>query len=195
MSLYTAVFIGPQGCGKGTQHALLQNELQARGENVVHFEAGLFLRKLADTKSYTGRVVEGFTENGMMVPDFCSSALLFCQLKETMTEDSHVLIDGFPRSVVQAHTAEDIFEFYNRKQVDIIFLTLPRELSIKRLLERGRTDDKVVEVIEKRLELYEIETRPVLDYFQDMPRYTIHEINGNQSVEDVYRDIKKAINF
>lgn len=192
MSPHTIVFIGPQGSGKGTQLSLLKEILPSREERVVHYDAGLALRELVASKTYTGEIVHELMQSGELVPDFCITSLLFSTFNELVEKDSHLVIDGFPRSVSQAEVLDKFLDFYGRKQVDVVLLSLSKNRSVERLLLRGRADD-TAEAIENRLFLFQEKTRPVLDYFKGKDKYRTHDINGEQSVEEVHRDVLKSL--
>lgn len=194
MSPNTIVFIGPQGSGKGTQLSLLKEFLTSRGGKVFHYDAGLALRNLVASKTYTGEIVHELMQNGELVPDFCITSLLFSTFNELVEKDSHLIIDGFPRSVSQAEILDNFLDFYGRKQADVVLLSLSKKRSVERLLLRGRADD-TAEAIENRLSLFQKKTRPVLDYFKGKDRYRIHDIDGDQSIEDVHEDVLKSLHL
>ncbi len=192
MSPHTIILIGPQGSGKGTQLSLLKEILTSRGGKVVHYDAGLALRELVASKTYTGETVHELMQSGELVPDFCITSLLFSTFNELVEKDSHLIIDGFPRSVSQAEVLDNFLDFYDRKQVDVVLLSLSKNRSVERLLLRGRADD-TAEAIENRLSLFQKKTRPVLDYFKDKDRYRVHDVNGDQSVEEVHEEVLKSL--
>ena len=79
--------------------------------------------------------------------------------------------------------------FYDRKETNVIFINVSRGWSRQRLSERGRTDDKILGDIERRLNWYEKEVVPTIEYFKTDPNYKFYEINGEQSIEEVHREI------
>ncbi len=192
MTPYTIVFIGPQGSGKGTQLALLKEILMSRGEKVVHYDAGLASRELAASKTYTGEIVQKLMQSGELVPDFCITSLLFSTFNRLMEKDSHLIIDGFPRSVSQAEVLGKFLDFYGRESVDVVLLSLSKDRSVERLVLRGRSDD-TAEAIENRLSIFEEKTRPVTDYFKSKNRYRLHKIDGDQSVANVHKDTVQSL--
>ena len=79
------------------------------------------------------------------------------------------IIDGFPRTVSQAQTLEFLFSKLKRKIDCVVAIEVPRDELVKRIHERaaisGRADD-TEEVIRHRIELYDEQTKPVLDYYR-----------------------------
>ena len=78
--------------------------------------------------------------------------------------------------------------------MNIIYIKVGKEEAMKRNLLRGRVDD-TPEGIEKRFDEYINKVVPAMDYFKDKPNYKIHTINGEQSVENVHKDIIAALGF
>ena len=86
-----------------------------------------------------------------------------------------------------------VISFYNRKVV-VIYVNVSREWSRERLLARGRNDDDS-HGIEKRLDWFDKDTMPAVDHFKTDSNYNFLDINGEQSIEDVHKEILAKINF
>ena len=85
-------------------------------------------------------------------------------------------------------------KFYNREKVEIIYIDLDKEEATKRMMLRARADD-TEEGISKRFDEYVNNVIPSMNYFKDKKGYTIHVINGKQSIEEVHYDIIKSLNI
>jgi adenylate kinase family enzyme len=87
-----------------------------------------------------------------------------------------------------------MMEFYKRENINIIYIEISKEEAIKRLKFRGRHDD-TNEGIAKRFDEYKNNVVPAMNYFKDKENYKIYTINGEQTVENVHKDIIKALGF
>lgn len=119
-------------------------------------------------------------------------------IEKTITDnpDSNgFLFDGFPRTYIQAYILEGLMLKLNTSLNCLISINVDEEISVKRLLDRGKTsgrsDDNEV-VIRNRLKEYNNKTLPVLQFYKDKGIY--NEINGEQSIEDVNFNITEIIN-
>ena len=105
---------------------------------------------------------------------------------------SHLLIDGFPRTVPQAEVLDDALAFFERDMLHVINLDTPEEVVRKRMYERARADD-TDESIEERLRWYREETLPVLDYYRVRPDTEVHDLEGTDTIEGVHAQILTAL--
>ncbi len=195
MQPQTFVFFGQVGSGKGTQVDLLVNFLKKRdGRESVFISPGNEYRKLIDHGNYTGVLVKESVSRGNLQPDFLTDSLVANALISSLTAEKHLITDGYPRTIVQAKTFETMAKFFKREEVKIIYIKVGKEEAMKRNLLRGRHDD-TKEGLEKRFEEYEKNVVPAMDYFKGKQGYEIYAINGEQSVEDVHKDIIQALGF
>ncbi|MCA9365335.1 nucleoside monophosphate kinase [Candidatus Kaiserbacteria bacterium] len=193
----TVIFIGPQGSGKGTQIQQLDQVLKEKdpARPIVDIQTGRRFRALAARE-------EGFTEehvgktldSGVLQPLFLSVMLWGEAMQNHVDPDCHLLIDGFPRTVREARVLETALSFYSREQVDIINLDTPEEVVKKRMESRARADD-TPESIKARLEWYRTETLPVIEYYRGRDDTTVHDINGQLSIEEVHEEILNALDL
>jgi len=194
----TFIFIGPSGCGKGTQAELLIKYLKENDINrsVFYLESGEKIRNFLKGKKYSNKLAMEFYEKGKLQPEFLTVWVWAGILIENLTGMEHLVIDGTPRKLREARVLDTAIKFYNRNGTHIIFLNVSHAWSKNRLTERGRADDKTKGDIEKRLDWYEREVVPTIEYFKTDKNYKFHEINGEQSVEQVHSEIiKKIFNF
>jgi adenylate kinase len=195
MDIKTIIFVGPQGSGKGTQIARLSEVLKERNASrrVVDIQTGRRFRALAAKREgYTDEHIHETLNTGILQPLFLSVVLWGDAFQNQVDEDCHVLIDGFPRTVHEAHVLESAFTFYKRSPVTVIHLDTPESVVRDRMVCRAREDD-TPESIEARLRWYREETLPVVGYYRNRPRTTVIDIDGTKSIDDVHTEIVNHI--
>lgn len=187
----TIIFLGPQGSGKGTQAKLLKQFLEEHHPEVpiIHFDTGQKFRNLMTVPSYSISRIKDSINRGDLQPDWLPNWVFATEVMDSMSEPCQLIIDGIPRSVGQAKVVDEILSYYERDIIDVVLLEVPEDLSLERLIGRGRADDSK-EAILYRLRQYEETTKPVISYFKSLPnRYFVHQINGAQHIEKVTQDI------
>lgn len=193
----TIIFIGPQGSGKGTQIEKLDTVLTKHDptNRVIDIQTGRRFRALAmKGEGYTEKHVQETLDSGVLQPLFLSVVLWGDAMREHLDDTSHVLIDGFPRTVPEATVLESALSFYKRTHLTIINLETPEAVVRARMLDRARQDD-TVDSIEARLRWYREETVPVLAYYRNRPQTQVFDIDGTDSIEGVHRQIITALNL
>jgi adenylate kinase len=169
------LLLGPPGAGKGTQATLLANAL-----HVPHISTGDMLRSAVADGSDLGRRVESIMAAGELVSDDLVVAIVDERLSKDDARCGY-LLDGFPRTIGQA-------EALNDSVVDaigtVVLLDAPTEEVVQRLLKRaedeGRSDDNE-ETIRRRLEVYDADTAPLVDFYGNV----VLTINGMGTVDEV----------
>lgn len=194
MDIQTFVFFGQVGSGKGTQVKLLMDFLKKDGKEAVYAGTGESFRKLLETGSYTATIVKEIMERGALQPDFLTTAIFTDILINSLSPEKHLFADGFPRTISQSEAFMSMMDFYHRNSVKIIYIEVGKEEATKRMLLRGRSDD-TKEGIEKRFDEYEKNVIPAMNFFKNKNNYNIFHINGEQSVEDVHREIITKLNL
>jgi len=196
MKTQTFIFFGIVGSGKGTQVELLEKYLKENNlsQSIISTSTGTEYRKIIASNSYTGKIVKERLEKGNLQPDFLTISLFVNILISSLEEESSFISDGFPRTVIQSELFEKAMKFYNREKIEIIYIELDKEEATKRMMLRGRSDD-TEEGISKRFDEYVNNVIPSMNYFKDKEGYTIHTINGKQSIEEVHYDIIKSLNI
>ncbi len=190
----TVIFIGPQGSGKGTQIEKLKAVLESNDRRrVVDIQTGRRFRALAASQeTYAEEKVAQTLDSGQLQPDFLSAVLWGQAMINRLDPKSHLLIDGFPRTVGQIPDLEDAFIFFQREVVDVINLETAEEVVRQRMIDRARDDD-TVESIEERLRWYKEDTLPVIDYYRHKENVTVHDIDGTDSIDGVHMQIVHAL--
>ena len=195
MQPQTFVFFGIIGSGKGTQVDLLVDFLKKRdGRECLHTSTGNEYRKLIESGNYTGTLVKDSITRGELQPNFLTNAIFTNILTSSLNPEKHLIADGYPRTIEQSENFEAMMKFFHRDNIDIIYIELSKEEALRRNLLRGRHED-TKEGIAKRFNEYTNNVVPSMNYFKDKENYKIHHINGEQSKEDVHKDIIKALNF
>ncbi len=195
MESQTYVFFGIVGSGKGTQVKLLQEFLQNKdGKECVYAYPGNEYRRLVEEDNFTGQLIKDSMHKGHLQPDFLTTSIVTNILAVAVRPEKHLIFDGYPRTLAQSEALEAMVNFFQRENVKIVYIELSKEEAMKRNLARGRQDD-TKEGIEKRFDEYVTKVVPSMDYFKDKKGYTIYTINGEQSIEYVHADIKKALGF
>jgi adenylate kinase len=195
MKALTVIFIGPQGSGKGTQIELLDKVMVERDpvRRVVDIQTGRRFRALAaKSETFAEKRVSRTLDSGQLQPDFLTHILWGEAMLDQLDAKSHLLIDGFPRTVPQAQVLDEAFSFFERNNIHVINLDTEEEVVRGRMESRARADD-TKESIEERLRWYREDTLPVLDYYQARPDVHVHDIDGTDTVEGVHTQILKAL--
>ena len=178
------VVLGRQGSGKGTQCGLLQQ----RCDGVVHVSTGDMLRDAAASGTPLGRRAEAIMATGDLVPDDVMCDVVAERLAPLLESGATVLLDGFPRTPAQAEalagmTAPDGLRGAVILEVDVA------EVS-ERMLARGRGDDTAAGIA-RRLELYESQTAPLVEWFAE--RGLLRTVDGVGTPEEVFDRLAAAI--
>lgn len=190
--LHTVIFIGRSGSGKGTQVDLLKNRIKrmdAESKHILCVETGDSFRKFVRGESYTSKLSKGAMERDDRQPDFLACWMWGEILINELDEDMHLIFDGAPRARPEAEILTTALKFYGREKPTVIYLDVSREWSEKHLLKRGRSDDLNISKIDKRLDWFDTDVLPAVEYFKKDPYYHFVEVNGEQSIEKVHSDI------
>jgi adenylate kinase len=193
MNPSTFIFFGPSGSGKGTQAKLLIEKLRSidPDRKVLYLETGEKLREFAKGDSFTAQKTKDLLNAGGLMPEFLPIMLWSEFFAQNLTGDEHIVIDGISRKVHEAWILDTAMQFYGMHPTIISLKVSPR-WATERLEERGRIDDKDKEIA-RRLAWYETNVVPALKHFRSNPGYNFLEINGEQSIEDVQKEILEKL--
>ena len=197
MESSTFVFFGIVGSGKGTQVKLLSEFLKkGNGRECAYIGTGEIFRKIIESSENNPdtQAVKEILNAGRLVSDEMTNKLVSDAMETKLSPDLHVIFDGYPRTVDQSKFFEEKISFYKRDSIKIIYIELSEQEAMKRNLLRGRHDD-TEQGLAKRFEEYKNKVIPAMNYFKNKANYQILTINGEQTVENVHKDIIKALNF
>jgi len=190
----TFIFIGRSGCGKGTQANLLIEYLKKNTTNsLFYLESGAKFREFISSSSYTAQIANDYMKEGKLQPSFLAVHIWSHLMIEQMKEDKQLIIDGNPRTLIEAQMLDGAFKFYNRVKPIIIFMNISREWSIDKLSKRGRADDKTVGDINKRLDWFNRDVMPAVEFYRNNPDYIFLDINGERTIQEIHEDIISRI--
>jgi adenylate kinase family enzyme len=131
-------------------------------------------------------------DHGKLIPEFLPIWIWTDFLIKHFSGNEHLILDGLCRRVDEAPVLTSALKFYGFKRPCVIFLNISKEEAHKRMKIRKRGDD-TDEYIESRLAWFEKEVVPAMTYLKHNGYYEFIEINGDQSIEDVHKDILKRI--
>lgn len=194
MTPQTYIFFGPSGCGKGTQARRLQEKLKEKDpdRNILYIETGKKFREMAQEDSFTAAKVKEGMEKGKLMPVFLPIWIWAGYLKDNITGNEHLFFDGVSRRLVEANVLDSALKFYERKNLTVISFEVSDEWATKLMKGRGRLDD-TDEEIKSRLAWYKENTLPAIEYFKNDPDYRFITINGEQTIEEVHKEVMQKV--
>ncbi len=176
------VLLGAPGSGKGTQAALLQERLK-----LPHISTGALLRAAVKKKTPLGLQAKELLAHGELMPDEVMLTLIEERLGKPDVKRGF-LLDGYPRNLAQAEALDELLERIGLPVDEAVQIDIDPERILNRIVKRakeqGRSDDSE-EVFRHRMEVYEEQTAPVVDYYAE--RGLLTRILGQGSVDDVHR--------
>lgn len=184
------VIFGAPGSGKGTQSERLIDEY-----GLHHISTGEVLRHHISEGTELGKVANEYISQGHLIPD----ELMIKVLEDVLDSNPKltakgVIFDGFPRTIDQAKSLNDMLAKRGSKVHAVVGLEVNEDDLIDRLLQRGketgRADDNL-DTIRERLKVYHNQTSPLRDFYLNEGKY--HAIDGNGSVDDVFASIKDSL--
>lgn len=182
----TVLLFGAPGAGKGTQGELIGNV-----PGFFHMSTGDMFRSL-DRNSEAGKKFESYSSKGELVPDEVTIELWQDYINQRIADGSYnpntmlLILDGLPRTVNQAKVIEPLIDV-----LAVVHLNAKnKEAMVARLRERAikqqRTDDAREEVVRNRLDIYERDTRPVLDVYDNS---IVHEVDALNTMAMVMSEV------
>jgi adenylate kinase len=209
------VLLGPPGVGKGTQAERLAVDL-----NLPHVSSGELFRGHIEAGTELGNVAQSFIDRGELVPDAVTIGMVSDRLSRPDAVQGAVL-DGFPRTTEQASALDEVLEERGESVTLVPYVDAPVATLLQRLGGRwtcrscqvvyhslfnppgepGKCDacggelyqrpDDTPETHRKRIEVYQEQTAPLIDYYRD--RGLLVEINGELSIAAVYDELLEAV--
>lgn len=184
------ILLGPPGCGKGTQAVNLVEKY-----DYCQLSTGDMLREAVANETQTGKIVKDVLASGKLVDDELIIKIMEEKLIATKSKPGRIF-DGFPRTLIQANGLEGLLKRYQMKLDLVIELVVNQHSLLERILKRAqeseekRDDDNSV-IVKKRLEVYNKETKPIVDFYSS--KYNLNKIDGMQSIQEVSNTIENLI--
>jgi adenylate kinase len=175
------LLIGAPGAGKGTQAGRL-----AQRYGITHISSGDLLRQHVREQTALGRQIKSYVDRGDLVPTGVVLDMLRKPVVAAVESGGYVL-DGFPRTVEQAQASFRTAHALGVEVQAAVHLDVPRAELVRRLLARGRGADDTEAVIEHRLQVYEDQTVPLLEYYAG--REWMFAVDGSQPPDAVHQEI------
>ena len=182
------VLLGAPGSGKGTQAALLVEEL-----NLPHISTGALLRSAVESGSELGQQAKALMDEGELISDDIMLGLIEERLSRDDVADGFIL-DGYPRNVAQARDLDEFLRRIGRPVDEALQLDVDIEGVVariaKRAAEEGRSDD-TEETVRHRMEVYAEQTAPVVDYYAS--KGILSRVLGDGTVDEVFQRIRGVL--
>ena len=178
------IFLGPPGAGKGTQAQVIADFL-----SIPHISTGEILRSAIGQGTPLGKKAQSYVDGGELVPDELILDLIRERLSQSDVEQGWIL-DGFPRNVSQAVFLDKLLSELDQACDWAVNFEVPDQVLINRMLGRGRKDDNE-ETIRRRLEVYQEQTAPVIDYYGEAN--ILKSVNGDLAPEAVSASLKEFV--
>ncbi|MCX5666390.1 MAG: adenylate kinase [Candidatus Omnitrophica bacterium] len=203
------VLLGPPGAGKGTQGVVL-----SKSYNIPHISTGDILREAVKTGTPMGKKAKTFMDKGELVPDEVVVGIVVDRLAQSDTKKGYIL-DGFPRTLKQAEALDAALEKIESGIDMALYFEIPENIAIERLTGRRvckscganfhikniptkvegicdkcgaelfqRPDDRL-ETVKNRLKVYELQTRPLIDYYTK--KGILKKVSGALDVKDLFK--------
>jgi len=212
------VLLGPPGAGKGTQAKRLVDKYK-----LVHLASGDILRAERAAGSDLGRKVAGYMDAGQLVPDELVTAVMVNRIRKVLADANNegFLLDGFPRTVVQAQDLDQALEDAQSRLDAVLDLKVDPERIVSRLTGRRtcpscgsvyhidslrpqvegvcdrcgaqlvQRSDDSEPVVRERLTVYQQQTAPLEQYYRD--RGLLKEIDGGLQIDQVSSEVQQAV--
>lgn len=182
------VLLGPPGSGKGTQATMLVDRL-----GIPHISTGALLREAAEKGTELGLKAKKITDKGELVPDDMVLGMLEERLSQPDVKNGFIL-DGYPRNLAQAQSLDVVLSRIGQPADEAVLIDIDGEQIIKRIAKRareeGRSDD-TEETVRNRLRVYEQQTAPVADFYEE--RGLLTRVWGDGTVDEILQRILSVL--
>ncbi len=189
------ILLGPPGCGKGTQAARLREKY-----GVIPLSTGDMLRAAVAAGTDVGKKAKTIMEAGQLVPDDVVVGVIAERIGQADVQKKGFVLDGFPRTVAQAKSLDNMMEKRGWKLDHIVELEVDEKALFARIDKRAketvaaggavRADDNP-ETLKKRILVYREQTQPILPYYAKAGRLT--SVDGMAPIDDVTRQLEAIV--
>lgn len=183
------ILFGPPGSGKGTQAEMLEEKF-----NLLHISTGDLFRSEIKEETRLGKLAKNYIDKGELVPDEVTVGMLQKKIDQNKDVKGYIF-DGFPRTLDQAEALDELLKERNTTIFKLLALKVTDEEIVKRIKERGkdsgRSDDLNENVILKRIHVYENNTKPVYEFYDD--RGKAESIDGMGSIDEIHERLVASI--
>lgn len=183
------LMLAPPGAGKGTQ----AKRIAARFE-IEHIASGELFRREIAAGTEIGQLSSDYLSRGDLVPDDVVIKVVLPKLVAAAQAGGYVL-DGFPRNVHQAEMAYEVASSHDDVTLQaVLHLRVGRDELRRRMLARARSEgrgDDTAATIEHRLEVYDRQTQPLLEYYH--ARGLVFDVDGERDPDQVTREILELL--
>ena len=205
------LIMGLPGAGKGTQAAKIVEKFK-----VAHISTGDMFRAAMANQTEMGVLAKSYIDKGELVPDEVTNGIVKERLSQEDIKETGFLLDGYPRTIDQAHALDAILKDLGIDLDGVINIEVDPSCLLERLSGRiihrqtgetfhkvfnppanyneedyyQREDDKP-ETVKRRLDVNIAQGEPILAHYREQK--LVHDIQGNQDINDVFSDIEKVL--
>lgn len=183
------IITGPPYSGKGTQCEILTDLLDFQ-----HISTGDRCRQEKENQTEIGKIMSVYEEKGDLVPDTIMKSL-FSQILDENETNKGIILDGYPRTKPQVDDLLELVKSKNKKIGKVLNIEVPKTELLKRAEKRAltstRKDDKDPEIHQKRIRVFETETRPAIAYLKT--KVDVITFKGLGTVEELTEKIKSNL--
>lgn len=183
------IFFGRSGSGKGTQAELLSKYLEeTSGRKTIYVETGQRFREFKNEDTYSSALTKQVMEHGGLMPEFLPIWIWADMFVHQYTGEENLVLDGLSRRIDEAPVLDSAMNFYKFSNPYVIYIDVTREKAFEMMKGRGRGDD-TDKYITERLDWFDKDVVPAINYFRNNIKYRFLSINGEQSIEDVHKEL------
>ena len=205
------LIMGLPGAGKGTQAAKIVEQF-----HVAHISTGDMFRAAMANETEMGVLAKSYISKGELVPDEVTNGIVKERLAQNDIKETGFLLDGYPRTIDQAHALDQILADLGIQLDAVINIEVNPDSLLERLSgriihrETGETFHKVFnppvdykeedyyqreddkpETVKRRLDVNIAQGQPIIDHYR--AQGLVHDIQGNQEIEAVFTEIEKVL--
>lgn len=182
------IMVGPPGAGKGTQAKVIAEKM-----GIPTISTGSIFRTHISQQTELGKLAASYIDNGDLVPDEVTDALVASRLSEPDVANGFIL-DGYPRNLHQVDALDETLAKLGVKLDGVVELNIPDEDIVGRLLHRAEIENRVddtEDVIRHRIAVYHSETAPLIDVYAR--RGTLIKVDGTGTIEEVLEKLLQSL--